>query len=1547
MNSIANPLFTVNHAATALPAGAARGSEVVALDAARGLLFVIGADGVDALRLTDGSLAFAIPKSAIPAPGGGAPPAYGTGNSVAVHGDMLAVALDGPAAGANGYVALYTIDPGGTGAAWAATFEVGAVPDMVVFAPDGGRLLVAIEGEPVPDTSGSTPYTASFPADPPGGVTVIELADPDPLNWTSSFFGFGAFDAQAAALRAAGVKINTAIPVSAAYNTALPSLDFEPEYIAISPDGARAFVTLQENNAIGVFNLDAMAGPLGWVTVLPLGLANHSLAGRGIDSSDRDGGPNIRQAPVFGMYQPDAIAAFEMNGRTYLVTANEGDAREYGLLPSGESAGNAHPLNEAVRLSALVPATGGTPPAGMPQIEASLLAQIQSRRADADLGRLNVSRWSGDTDGNGQLDQIHVFGGRSFSIWEVGGAPSAPTLTQVFDSGDFIDRTVAALLPQGYFDNRSDDKGAEPEHVTLATIGGEIHVFVGLERANANMVFRIEGPTDVAFLGFINRPGDTAPETSVFVPPATPGVGGTGDARLAIANEVSRTTTFYDVNASGGASGGYVLQILHGSDFEAGLLAGNRMKQFAAIVDRLEDALPNSITLSSGDNFIPGPFAAAGTDATVVPVLRAFYEQALGLPPGTLGALNGSSSPFFAADIAILNAIGVQASVLGNHEFDLGANALAAAIDFASNTTGTTPGLRVTNIGAQFPYLSANLSFSGDAALSPLFTSMLRDAASYATTAADLADNNAVAAENLDRQISPWTVIHENGEPIGVLGVTTQILGQISTVDGVRVLDPANDGGLNNMAELAQILQPYVDQMTALGINKVILLSHLQQYQFELELATLLRGVDIIIAGGSHAVFADGNDALLPGDSIASPYPTLRTGLDGNPVVVVNTASEYAYVGRLVVEFDALGVIDTSALDPALNGPIATTDANVAALWGADNPYAAGARGGQVQAISDAVQAVINAKDGNVFGFTEVFLDGRRSEVRTEETNLGNLTADANLFVARQLDPTVQLSLKNGGGIRAEIGRIAGQPTPQELPPPANPSVNKPEGAVSQLDIENSLRFNNSLTKLSVTAANLERIFEHAVAGSTPTNTPGQFPQIGGAAFSYDLTRPAQVLVTVGSGPGATLSDTAPGGVVGERVRNLVLYNDDGTVADVIVKDGVLQGDPNRVISLVTLNFLANPGSNPLLGGDSYPFPAFTIPGSRVDLLNNPALPDGVASFAAKGSEQDALAEYLAARHDTQAKAFSVLDVGRAEDTRIQNLAFRQDTVGDPYVQVTVGERVTLIQAQRATSGPFDFAFAGGAGDERLVFREGRDDVDAGAGNDLVFLGAGNDRAQGGAGDDTLVGEGGSDILLGGLGGDLLYGGIGADWLDGGAGADTIAYFESAQGVVVRLDIGVGAGGEADQDRMLAVENVIGSRHADYLIGDAQANTLFGLEGDDWLYGQGGNDILAGGAGNDQIIGGAGADDLYGGAGNDVFWFQAADLQAGVFDRIFDFGEAAGNFDFLRFEGVASGITLTAVSGGTLVSTQALGGAGGILVVGVTPGQLADQIIIG
>ncbi|MFN3447472.1 MAG: calcium-binding protein [Roseococcus sp.] len=227
--------------------------------------------------------------------------------------------------------------------------------------------------------------------------------------------------------------------------------------------------------------------------------------------------------------------------------------------------------------------------------------------------------------------------------------------------------------------------------------------------------------------------------------------------------------------------------------------------------------------------------------------------------------------------------------------------------------------------------------------------------------------------------------------------------------------------------------------------------------------------------------------------------------------------------------------------------------------------------------------------------------------------------------------------------------------------------------------------------------------------------------------------------------------------------------------------------------------------------------------------------------------------------------------------------------------------------------------------------------------------GGGDDVLRGGDGDDMLYGSAGADILEGGRDNDTLEGGPGADWLDGGHGTDTATYANSSAAVVVRLDIGVGAGGEAAQDMLVSIERLIGSAFADYLIGGAVNETLLGMAGDDWLYGQGGADVLVGGTGNDQLLGGAGADDLYGQQGNDQFWFLAADFQSGVFDRIFDFGENLGgaNFDYLRFEGLpAAALTFTDFAGYCLVSTTTLAGSGGVIVFGMTAAQLADQIVI-
>jgi 2',3'-cyclic-nucleotide 2'-phosphodiesterase (5'-nucleotidase family) len=1404
---------------TGLSGGAAGSAESILHDAARNLLFVLGPNGVDALNADNGALAFSLAKSLVQVPGGGASMSLGNGNSIALSGNTLAVSFDGPTAGSNGAVALFDVATAGTGATWRATASVGAVPDMLVFTPDGTSILAAIEGEP------STGYAV----DPAGGLALINAT-----TGAQTFFGFSGFDAAAATLRSQGVKLTYGLP-GTTNAQALPSLDLEPEYITIS--GNRAYVTLQEANAIGIFDL----GTQSWVSILPLGLINHNLAGNGIDTSDRDGGAIIRQVPLFGMFMPDAIASFVQGGVTYLVTANEGDAREWG--------GTGNVFNEAVRISELVPASGSTAPAGMPALDAALLSQIQSRRGDADLGRIDVSRWVGDTDGDGDLDRLQVFGGRGFSIWEVGGTSTAPALTLQYNSGQLIDQIIASQLPGSYDDGRSDNKGAEPEQITLGTVGGTVYAFVGLERANATMAFSIDGPTNVNFAGIINRSGDTAPEVSTFIPAA-----GGNPARLAVANEGSGTTTLFNLSAAPTTT--YQLQILHGSDFEAGLLAPQRADRFAAIVDRLEDTVANSITLSGGDNFIPGPFAAAGTDNAVVPVLRAYWEQALGLTSGALSGLHGSTlatatSPFFATDIAILNAIGIQASALGNHDFDLGTNPLNAAVDFAAGTSGTTTG-RITNIGAQFPYLSANLDFSSDTNIRGIVTSTLREASTYATTGADLTSTQTVANEAADAQIAPWTTIVEGGQTIGILGLTTQVLASISSPGLTRVLDPNGDGGRDNMAELAAILQPYLDQMAAQGINKIVLLSHLQQYQNELALAPLLRGVDVIISAGSHAVFADGTDALRSGDVAREGYPVFRTGADGNPVAIVSTSGEYSYVGRLVVDFDANGVLiadpdgsgplQTGGINPVVSGAYATTDETVAQLWGTDNAYADGTRGGEVRQLTNAVQSVIGAKDGNVLGYSNVFLEGRRGEVRTEETNLGNLTADANLFVARQVDPGVMVSLKNGGGIRAEIGTVIGQPVPSELPPQANTGVGKPNGGVSQLDIENSLRFNNALTIVSVTAQNLERLFEHSVAAVAPNATPGQFGQFGGVSFSYDPSRTAQV---VNATSGAVTTE-------GQRIQNLVIRNDQGEIVDRIVENGVLQGDASRLIKVVTLSFLAD-------NGDAYPFLPYTVAGSRMDLLNNADLTDGRATFAIKGSEQDALAEFLAAKHSTSASAFSSLDFGPNLDMRIQNLAVRSDTAANA---------VLTLPGMVIFGNDGNEVIGSGNGDDTIDGGLGNDMIGAFAGNDSILGGSGSDSFDGGDGADTGLGDIGNDILQGGNGNDSLFGGDDADRLDGGTGTDTLS-------------------------------------------GDAGSDTLNGGDG---------ADRLDGGTGNDSLSGGIGADTLIGGAGDDRFLFnELQDLiietSGGGADTIIA-SVSMSNIDHIEALQIASGISGITITGG-------------------------------
>ena len=230
---------------------------------------------------------------------------YGGGpNSVAVFNGIVAVAVQANIKTDAGSVVF--LDANGV---LLGQVTVGALPDMLTFSPDGTRILVANEGEP-------SSYGELDSVDPEGSISIIDLSS-GVANATVATADFTAFNSLQDDLIAHGVRIFGP--------GATVAQDFEPEYITVSDDGTTAYVTLQENNALAIVDIASAT-----VTeVLPLGYKDHSLAGNGLDASDRDGGVNIQNWPVFGMYQPDAIASYTVSGHTYLITANEGDARDY------------------------------------------------------------------------------------------------------------------------------------------------------------------------------------------------------------------------------------------------------------------------------------------------------------------------------------------------------------------------------------------------------------------------------------------------------------------------------------------------------------------------------------------------------------------------------------------------------------------------------------------------------------------------------------------------------------------------------------------------------------------------------------------------------------------------------------------------------------------------------------------------------------------------------------------------------------------------------------------------------------------------------------------------------------------------------------------------------------------------------------------------------------------------------------------------------------------------------------------------------------------
>lgn len=419
--------------------------------------------------------------------------------SVAVSDKLIAAAISAGIETDPGRIAFFDIDGNPV-----ASVTVGSLPDMVAFSPDGSFVLCANEGEPSDD------YTI----DPEGSVSMIRI----PSDLSADFPE--AITLDFSAFTEAPPGIHQGNPESSL------SQNLEPEYIAISPDGTMAMVALQESNAVAL--IDTSIPEI--TQLVGLGHKDHSV--HPLDASNKDDAINIQPWPVFGLYQPDTIAAFEVDGTLYFATANEGDARDY----DGWS--------EEVRVRDLT-----LDPKAFPDA-----AELQK---DENLGRLKTTTAMGDDDGDGDHDRIFSYGGRSFSILDSEG-------TMIYDSGSILEEKLARIIPDDFnsnndendsFDSRSDDKGPEPEALTVAEIDGTPILFLGLERVGGIAAFDVSNPEAPTWLGYFTTrdfsgnaengtAGDLAPESILFIPE---GSSPNGEPLLVVANEVSGTTRIFHI----------------------------------------------------------------------------------------------------------------------------------------------------------------------------------------------------------------------------------------------------------------------------------------------------------------------------------------------------------------------------------------------------------------------------------------------------------------------------------------------------------------------------------------------------------------------------------------------------------------------------------------------------------------------------------------------------------------------------------------------------------------------------------------------------------------------------------------------------------------------------------------------------------------------------------------------------------------------------------------------------------------------------------------
>ncbi len=951
-------------------------------------------------------------------------------------------------------------------------------PDMVAISSTG-IVAVANEGEYAWDTAENDDVSGS---NQNGSVSLYDL----------SAVTVGDFTAAASATEV-NVDFTSATLTGVRYGTAE---EIEPEYVAFDATGDAMFVGAQENNT--VFRLDGLAafiaspGVPAW-EVHPLGAVQYTA-----DVTNEDGVANINTL-IKGLHTPAAIAVFDPGRNTYVVTADEGDAR-----PDDSDITRARTYDDNLSEIAATPIYDDGGGAVTQQELFDLVGDVNL------LGRLNILVDQSTVGGAGaELTDIVAMGSRGISVWQYDDA--GPSLTRV--SHLSLESYLLAQDPTRHnsndggdpdaLDARSDDKGPEPEAVAIANIGGTNYAVVGCERQNGVVLVDLSDPAAPSAVSYINNRdnGLISPETAQFIPAAASPTG----AALAICGFEGIS----DDGVEGGigiytleAADAFTLTLLHNNDGESDLSfysdsltdygnIGRFKSAMDAHVSFYENMGHGVVKVFAGDSFLAGKEFQASLDA----VPQTFY------------------------DALAISRIGYDAVAIGNHEFDFGPDTLAAFIADAQTTNPST-------------YLSCNLDFSAEANLQALATSgeIASSKVVEVPTASGMKKVGIIGAttENLPFISSPGGVVAN--------AVAASVNAEIATLQGMGDVDTivlvSHLQGISEDIDLIPLLSAGIDLIVAGGGDELL----------GDTTADSPRDVYGPAAPGSVA-----DTGLIPGDSFfdvddvtsgsQNEYPYVSASLDlgGNSIPIVTSAGSYGYLGRITLSFDGLGGV---TVDSTSNPAIIVAD-----TLDATNGYPIDS---DVQSETiDPVEAYVANLAATVIGNADALMVGGGSStpIRSNEQAVGNLVADAYLAKAQALAPSFgvdvpQIAMPNGGGIRADIAA----------------------GDISLATTFNVSPFGNFLAVVEdVTTADLKLLLENCYSktvdtdgtnGVTPTRTgdgTGRFAQVAGMKVVYDISKTALVLGDdVIDTPGvrvvsATLDDDTKLIVAGEPVAGVTV----------------------------------------------------------------------------------------------------------------------------------------------------------------------------------------------------------------------------------------------------------------------------------------------------------------------------------------------------------------------------------------------------------------------